>query len=122
MTLIRSHRCLAQEPPDSARSASRAAPPCTVPAPMAEPDETSWLEPTSVEPLTGLEPFSGVGATVAEFWRWGFSDLRTNIVRGMNSPSRTSRRARSATCLTPSGSAPPSSAAEAPSRHAAPAS
>ena len=50
---------------------------------MAEPDETRWLEPTSVEPLRGHEPFSGVGATVAEFWRWGFSDLRTNIVRGI---------------------------------------
>lgn len=50
---------------------------------MAESDETSWLEPTPVEPLTGREPFGGVGATVAEFWRWGFSDLRTNIVRGI---------------------------------------
>jgi len=50
---------------------------------MAESDETSWLEPTPVEPRKGHEPFSGVGATVAEFWRWGFSDLRTNIVRGI---------------------------------------
>ncbi len=50
---------------------------------MAECDEASWLEPTPVEPLTGHEPLSGVAATVAEFWRWGFSDLRTNIVRGI---------------------------------------
>jgi len=50
---------------------------------MAESDETSWLEPTPVEPLQGQEPFSGVGATVAEFWRWSFSDLRSNIVRGI---------------------------------------
>ena len=50
---------------------------------MSRPEEPEWLEPTPVEPLSGHEPFEAVGATVAEFWRWGFSDLRTNIVRGI---------------------------------------
>jgi hypothetical protein len=47
---------------------------------MAEPQ---WLEPTPVEPLSGEEPFKGIDATVIDFWKWGFSDLRTNIVRGI---------------------------------------
>jgi hypothetical protein len=37
----------------------------------------------AVEPLTGNEHFQGSDLTVVDFWRWGFSDLRTNIVRGV---------------------------------------
>lgn len=42
-----------------------------------------WLEPRSTEPLTGDEMIQGSDLTVAEFWRWAFSDLRENIVRGV---------------------------------------
>lgn len=31
----------------------------------------------------GDEQIAGVEATVLDFWRWGFSDLRLNIVRGV---------------------------------------
>lgn len=50
---------------------------------MSKREAPEGLEPTPVEPLSGYEPFGGVGVTVADFWRWGFSDLRTNIVRGI---------------------------------------
>ncbi len=42
-----------------------------------------WIEPTPVVPLSGEERFSETDATVADFWRWGFSDLRENILRGV---------------------------------------
>ncbi len=42
-----------------------------------------WLVPKAVERLTGGETFSGSTLTVLDFWQWGFSDLRTNIVRGV---------------------------------------
>lgn len=32
-------------------------------------------------PLNGDERFSGLQATVADFWRWAFSDLRDNTTR-----------------------------------------
>ena len=34
-------------------------------------------------PLTGSERFVGLDATVADFWRWAFSDLRDNTTRGI---------------------------------------
>ena len=37
-------------------------------------------------PATPLEPghvFGGSGVTVGEFWRWAYSDLRSNVVRGV---------------------------------------
>lgn len=43
----------------------------------------SWLVPKAVERLTGDEAFSRSSLTVLDFWRWAFSDLRTNIVRGV---------------------------------------
>lgn len=43
----------------------------------------SPLRPKTVVPLTGEERFHGSDLTVSDFWRWGFSDLRTNIVRGI---------------------------------------
>lgn len=33
-------------------------------------------------PLDGAEPFIGVEATVADFWRFALSDLRMNNTRG----------------------------------------
>lgn len=50
---------------------------------MGEIEGTEWLVPKAVERLTGSEAFSGSDLTVLDFWRWGFSDLRTNIVRGV---------------------------------------
>lgn len=50
---------------------------------MTEPAEREWLTPMAVERLTGDERFSSGGLTVADFWQWAFSDLRTNIVRGV---------------------------------------
>jgi hypothetical protein len=48
-------------------------------------EKDQWLQPTPVNALDGSEEFTGTGtgATVHEFWRFGFSDLRTNIVRGV---------------------------------------
>lgn len=43
----------------------------------------NWLDPKDAEPLSGDEPFSDSGLAVADFWRWAFSDLRENIVRGV---------------------------------------
>jgi hypothetical protein len=45
--------------------------------------EPAWLVPKPVRPLTGQERFSGDSSSVLDFWRWAFSDLRTNIVRGV---------------------------------------
>jgi hypothetical protein len=50
---------------------------------MAETGREDWLVPKPVEPLAGDETFGTTGLAVREFWRWGFSDLRTNIVRGV---------------------------------------
>ena len=33
--------------------------------------------------LDGSERFAGLDATVADFWRWAFSDLRDNTTRGI---------------------------------------
>ena len=49
---------------------------------MTDPNPRKFL-PAALPPLTGHEAFVGVDATVAEFWRWGFGDLRMNIVRGV---------------------------------------
>jgi hypothetical protein len=42
-----------------------------------------WIEPSALPVLSGDEKFTGTDATVLEFWRWGFGDLRMNIVRGV---------------------------------------
>jgi hypothetical protein len=47
----------------------------------SEPDV--WLIPKAAERLSGHESFTGSRLTVLDFWRWGFSDLRTNVVRGV---------------------------------------
>lgn len=41
------------------------------------------LPPHPLCPVEGDEPFVGVDATVLDFWRWSFPDLRLNIVRGV---------------------------------------
>jgi hypothetical protein len=45
--------------------------------------DDAWLDPKPAEPLTGSESFGDSGIYVADFWRWAFSDLRENIVRGV---------------------------------------
>lgn len=42
-----------------------------------------WLVPAPGQALEGTEQFSGLDATVLDFWRWAFSDLRDNTVRGI---------------------------------------
>lgn len=42
-----------------------------------------WLVPAPAQALEGSDPFAGLDATVVDFWRWAFSDLRDNTVRGV---------------------------------------
>ncbi len=46
-------------------------------------DEAAQLEPRPLRPLSGEERFSGSAWSVLDFWRWAFSDLRQNVVRGV---------------------------------------
>lgn len=46
-------------------------------------DEAAWLRPGPAATLLGSERFVGLDATVADFWRWAFSDLRDNTTRGI---------------------------------------
>ncbi len=39
--------------------------------------------PAPPQLLEGSDRFAGLDATVVEFWRWAFSDLRDNTVRGV---------------------------------------
>lgn len=39
--------------------------------------------PHPIARADGSEGFDGIDATVADFWRWAFSDLRMNNVRGI---------------------------------------
>lgn len=39
--------------------------------------------PHPIARVNGSEEFDGVDTTVADFWRWAFSDLRMNNVRGI---------------------------------------
>jgi hypothetical protein len=48
-----------------------------------QPAGPAWLIPPSAAPLNGSERFAGLDATVADFWRWAFSDLRDNTTRGI---------------------------------------
>jgi hypothetical protein len=45
--------------------------------------DPAWLTPSPAVPFTGSECFAGLDATVADFWRWAFSDLRDNTTRGI---------------------------------------
>jgi hypothetical protein len=42
-----------------------------------------WLVPAHAQPLEPGDRFAGLDASVADFWRWAFSDLRDNTVRGV---------------------------------------
>lgn len=44
--------------------------------------EDSWIVPPAARPIDGSDRFVGIDATVADFWRFAMSDLRTNNVRG----------------------------------------
>lgn len=41
------------------------------------------VPPHPLRRVLGDERFAGIDAAVLDFWRWGFSDLRLNIVRGV---------------------------------------
>ena len=43
----------------------------------------AWLEPTSGETLSGEERLGNLGLNLLDIRRWSFSDLRTNVVRGV---------------------------------------
>lgn len=45
--------------------------------------DLAGLTPSPAVPLDGTERFAGLEATVADFWRWAFSDLRDNTTRGI---------------------------------------
>lgn len=42
-----------------------------------------WLVPSPSQALEGSDRFVGADATVLDFWRWAFSDLRDNTQRGV---------------------------------------
>ncbi|WP_138413295.1 hypothetical protein [Sinomonas gamaensis] len=44
--------------------------------------EDSWIVPPAARPIDGSDRFLGTDATVADFWQFAMSDLRTNNVRG----------------------------------------
>jgi len=39
--------------------------------------------PAPPQLVEGSDEFKGLDATAVDFWRWAFSDLRDNIVRGV---------------------------------------
>jgi hypothetical protein len=41
----------------------------------------SWLRPALPQALEGTDRFADADATVLDFWRWAFSDLRGNARR-----------------------------------------
>ena len=42
-----------------------------------------WLVPAPPQLLEPDDAFHGLDAAVSDFWRWAFSDLRDNTVRGV---------------------------------------
>ncbi len=44
--------------------------------------DSEWFSAPPAKPVNGSEPFSGLDATVLDFWRFAMSDLRMNNVRG----------------------------------------
>jgi hypothetical protein len=42
-----------------------------------------WLVPAPAQELEGTDHFAGADATVLDFWRWAYSDLRDNTHRGV---------------------------------------
>lgn len=50
---------------------------------MSSQPPDGWLIPASPQLLEGADGFRGLDATVVDFWRWAFSDLRDNTIRGV---------------------------------------
>jgi hypothetical protein len=50
--------------------------------PASRPPE-GWFVPSPPQALEATDTFAGADATVLDFWRWAFSDLRDNTVRGV---------------------------------------
>jgi hypothetical protein len=48
-----------------------------------EKDPVSHIEPVPAIRFTGEEKFRPTDLRLIDFWRWAFSDLRANIVRGV---------------------------------------
>jgi hypothetical protein len=42
-----------------------------------------WLVPAPPQLLEGSDQFRGTDKSVLDFWRWAFSDLRDNTIRGV---------------------------------------
>jgi hypothetical protein len=42
-----------------------------------------WLVPAPPQAFEGTDRFAGADATVLDYWRWAFSDLRDNTQRGV---------------------------------------
>lgn len=42
-----------------------------------------WIQPGILDTVDGSERFVGLDASVLDFWRWGFADLRMNVFRGV---------------------------------------
>jgi hypothetical protein len=49
----------------------------------SSPSTEGWLIPAPAQRLEGTDRFAGADATVLDFWRWAFSDLRDNTLRGV---------------------------------------
>ena len=47
------------------------------------PDQQKPLVPLRADPRDGSETVAGGRATVTDFWRWAYSDLRDNVSRGV---------------------------------------
>jgi hypothetical protein len=47
------------------------------------PQNDDWLRPDPAQHLSGEEMLTGLDVRVADFWRWAYSDLRSNAVRGV---------------------------------------
>ena len=47
------------------------------------PPPEGWLVPGPPQLLEGSDMFAGLDASVVDFWRWAFSDLRDNTLRGV---------------------------------------
>jgi hypothetical protein len=45
--------------------------------------KVAWFNPTHPNVLSGEEALDELNAAVLDFWKWGFSDLKMNVVRGI---------------------------------------
>lgn len=51
---------------------------------MFDGGSSAVLEPRILEPVDGSESFvGGIDASVLDFWRWAFGDIRMNVIRGV---------------------------------------